>query len=214
MKSRNVRLFALLALLGSAACEDALTPGDLSETEAAEMAGAIVASTFSTMAGMGGEAPANGPARVPVSYSQSIDVTPQCPLGGEVRIEASSDYTGDTQEPGFELNFEARQEHNDCGVAGESGREFVLNGAPALEVELGIVSEDGESASWTGSFDGAVNWESEGFEGTCEVMLDFSGNVAGAGEMGQGSASFFMGGTVCGHAVEQQLSIGGTGSVG
>ena len=210
MKSRNVRLFALFALLATAACDEALVPGELTETEAAELAAVIMESTFANTAGLGETAQASGPAMVPVEYSQSVDASLPCPMGGNVGIEATVDYVGDTQSQAFELDYTMTQTHDGCGAETEGGRQFTLNGSPNLQLDIGIMSEDGQSASWSGSITGAIDWESEGFEGSCSMSLEFGGSA-----LAETSANFEMNGSVCGHSVQQTLSIGAnSGGVG
>ena len=209
MKSTNVRLFALFALLATAACDEALVPGELTETEAAELAAVIMESTFSNTAGLAQPAQANGPAMVPVEFSQSVDTSLPCPMGGNVGVEATVDYYGDTDSQAFELDYSMTQTHDGCGATTENGRQFTLNGSPNLQLDIGIMSEDGQSAAWSGSITGAIDWESEGFEGSCSMTLEFGGSAAG-----ESNANFEMNGSVCGHSVQQSLSIGNSGGVG
>lgn len=206
MKSSNVRLFALFALLATAACDEALVPGELTETEAAELAALVMESTFSNTAGLAQPAQANGPAMVPVEFSQSVDTSLPCPMGGSVGVSATFDYLGDSDAAGFELDYTMTQTHDGCSAASESGKQFTLNGSPNLQLDIGIFSQDGQSASWNGSITGAIDWESEGFEGSCSMTLEFGGSA-----LSENSANFEMSGSVCGHSVQQSLSIGGSG---
>lgn len=72
-----------------------------------------------------------------------------------------------------------------------------------VRVDL-VVEIDGVGVvDWTGAIAGAVEWVTDGREGTCTLSLEFSGHAEGDGV---GSAQ--LAGTVCGFSISQSVSIG------
>ena len=204
---REVRLLALVGLVGVAACsgDDGVSPGDLSDAEAQALAGVILQQAFASTAQIETTpAPAAvGPALVPVTFSRSVQTTVPCPLGGNVAVDASFDYVGDTEVEDAEIDFSITHLHDGCVVATEGGTQFTLDGNADAPLTLGItVVSDATGADWDGGITGSVHWASGDRDGTCQVGLQFGGSVT------QDAASFNMSGAVCGTSVSQQLDIG------
>ena len=208
MISKNVRVFALLALTSVAACgETTFEPGDLTEAEAMDMAGAVLYATFAST-----QAPPqqqSGLAAAEYEYMANIETTVRCPLGGEVAVMADVEVTGETEAETVRVEYTMTQTHSSCVVQSEEGREFTLTGDPSLAFNL-VVEADGAAGviEWAGDAQGTINWSTDGMEGSCPVSLDFGGGLEGESTSISGS----MGGTVCGHTFNRSFSVSGASS--
>jgi len=205
MTSKSVRVLTLLALTSVAACgETVLEPGDLSEAEAVDMAGAVLYATFaSTMAPPQQQ---GGFAAVEYEYAADVATTVACPLGGEVAVMADVEVTGETETETVRVEYTMTQTHSSCVVQSEEGREFTLTGDPNLSFNL-VVEADGMEGviDWGGDVQGTINWSTDGMEGSCPVSFDFGGGIEGQSTSISGS----MGGTVCGHEFNRSFSVSG-----
>lgn len=207
MKNNSVRLFALLGVFAVAACGDddptGLT-GDLSQTEAEDLAGLIFQLGFLNSLTLGIPQAVDGPARVIETSTVSLETTSSCPLGGTVALDATIVDTYDTETFDSSTDFSVVQTPNGCVVQSAGGRQFTLNGSPSITFAFLANSNDqGTDISWLGSMTGGLAWETEGRSGTCTVALEYSGQEAGSG-----AASFSIGGTVCGSSIQTEFSIG------
>jgi len=205
MIARSVRLLALIAVFTAAACseDDGVTPGDLSEAEAQALAGVILTQAFTSTASISTSPAqaAGGPARVPVTFTRSVQTTVSCPLGGDVGVDATFDYAGDTDTEAAQVDFTITQVHNGCVVSANNGTRFTLDGSPDLELTITIMS-DADGADWDGGIGGSIDWLTSDREGTCQIGLEFGGSVESQ------TVSFTMAGNVCGTSVDQTLNIG------
>jgi hypothetical protein len=204
MHMKSVRFLALVASVAFAACGDStdVVMDELSEAEAQELAEALLMTTFGNTGDVPQPATA-GPQTAPFQSSLEVDGEFPCPLGGAVAYDASLEISGDTESEAGTLSYEMTQVHEACVVASESEQQFTLNGSPGLTVEF-LVDNDGQGVvEWSGSVQGAVAWAADDRSGTCTASFEFSGHQAGAD-----SASGSMAGTLCGHSIQHQFSIG------
>lgn len=207
MNSKFVRLMAVVAAVGLAACGESsdLVMGDLTEAEAQELAGMLLLATFSNT----GDAPsqpsavAGGPQTAPYDYSSSFEGDFPCPLGGSVAVTAAFDASGDTQSEGGRIEYSMTQVHDDCGVMSEEHGQFNLFGAPSLTLDFAVDNNGQGVTEWGGAVSGAVEWVNDGRTGTCTVALEFGGR-----QEGDAALEAVFGGSVCGFQVDQELSIG------
>lgn len=205
MNRTTVRLMALVATAALAACGTTdLVVGELTEVEAQDLAGAILVATFSGT----GDVPqpgqgANGPQPAPFEYSYSVDGEVPCPQGGLVAVEAELSVQGDTESEAGSVTYAMRQVHQGCGVTSENGREFVLDGHPALELGFMVVNNGQGVVEWGGSVEGGVTWVTGDRTGDCDANLEFSGR-----QEGEQSVSGEISGTLCGFEVSRSFSIG------
>lgn len=203
MNARNVRVLTLLALTGVAACGETLVPGELTEAEAMDMAGAVLVATFAST-----QAPPTQPglAAVEFEWTADFDQTVECPLGGSVAIMSDVLVSGETESEMTRLDYTMTQTHNSCVVESEGGHEFTLSGNPDLALNLVVEIDGMESViEWGGDVEGTIDWQTEGKEGSCAVSFDFGGGLEGQST----SVSGTMGGSVCGVQFERSFSIGG-----
>jgi hypothetical protein len=204
MQVKSVRCLTLVASVAFAACGDStdLVMGELSEAEAQELAEALLMTTFSST----GDVPqpaTGGPQTAPFQFSQDVEGEFACPLGGAVGYEASIEISGDTESEAGTLSYEMTQVHEACVVASASEQLFTLTGSPSLTLEFQVDNDGQGAVEWGGSVQGAVAWVTDDRSGTCAASFEFSGHQSGAE-----SVSGAMSGTLCGHGIEQQFSIG------
>jgi hypothetical protein len=206
MRNKLVRLMAVVAAVGLAACgETDLEMAELTEAEAQALAGLVLMATFSNTGDVPTQpsAVAGGPQAVPFEFSNTFEGDFPCPLGGAVAVTAEFDASGDTQSEAGRIEYSMTQVHDDCGVMSEEHGQFNLFGAPSLTLDF-VVENNGQGVTeWGGSVTGAVEWVNEGRTGTCTVALEFSGRQEGADAL-----DALFGGAVCGFHVQQELSIG------
>ena len=206
MNSRLVRLVALVACVGFAACGDSTDPvEELTELEAQELASALMMATFNS-AGAVPQQPATspaGPQTAPVEYSFDFEGSVDCALGGTVGVVATLDVVADTESEAGTIAYSMTQIHDACGVVSETEREFTLWGAPNMVLDFTVTNDGQGVIEWAGQVDGAIEWETDGRAGTCQVTLDFGGSQAGAAALAAD-----LSGTVCGFEVDHQLTVG------
>jgi len=207
MQSNSVRALtlwtlALLAVFGVTACGDStdLVLSELSEAEAAELAGALV---FAAFEGTGSVQPPSSAQAVPYEYTETVSGTVPCPLRGLVAYSATVTATGDTEQPGGSVTYSMTQEHDDCAVATENETVFVINGAPSLTLTFNVTDTGTGVVEWGGSLHGAISWVTGNRTGTCEAHFEFSGRQEGETVVVGG-----LGGTMCGHSVQQEFTVG------
>lgn len=204
MKKNTVRLFSLLAALAVAGCGDATgVTGDLTEAEAADLANLIFQLGFLNSQTLGTPQAVDGPARVIETFTETVQTTASCPQGGTVGLDATLDFAYDSDTGDSSVDYSITQTHTDCAGQGPQGHSFTLNGNP--NVTFGLTADtnvQSTSTTWSGGMNGGLSWESDGGSGSCTVALEYSGSSAGQ------SASFSMSGTVCGHSISQNYSVG------
>jgi len=202
---RNIvrSMTVLAAATALAACgETDLVPGELNEAEAEDLAGVLMLATFDATSEQPTPAPV-GPAAAPFVYQGSVENVVDCPLGGSVAVAADIVIEGDTESEAATVDYSMTQVHQECGVVSEQDREFVLYGAPGLELDLVVATNGLGVVEWAGAVTGTVDWETDGREGTCEVALEFDARL----EEGV-SLDASMAGVVCGFEVSRSLSVG------
>ncbi|MEX2473192.1 MAG: hypothetical protein WEA34_13475 [Gemmatimonadota bacterium] len=203
MNRIHVRGVALAMLVAVTACGDSATEvvGDLSQAEAealAEVVGSTVfSSTTSEMPGAQG-----APARTPISGSESVSATVPCELGGTVGVDGSLEYSGDT-ETVINATFGLTQVHNGCVAESQDGIRFTLDGAPDVTSNVSMTVGENE-LSMEGTYGGAVDWSTDGREGTCSLDVSLSVDMSGMAESG----SVSMSGTVCGVTFQRSVTVG------
>ena len=204
MNRMHVRGAAIALILAAGACDDSPTNvGDLSQAEAealAEVVGAQVVNGAFSSRMQGGQA---GPAAAPVSYEESVSFTAEGEMGGTVAV--NSDFSGQADDETGEgsFSFTLSQIHDGCVAESEDGIVFTLWGNPSVTAQLDMEVAD-EILSFDGSFDGAVDWETEDREGTCTIDVTFSVDLDGGMETGAAQ----MQGSVCGIDFSKSVNVG------
>ena len=207
MNRKIVRLVALVACVGFAACGDStdLVMDELSELEAQELASALMMATF-TSAGALPQQPSaapGGPQTAPAEYSFEFEGSVDCALGGSVGVVATLAVVGDTESEAGTVAYSMTQVHDACGVMSETEREFTLWGAPNMVLDFTVANNGQGVVEWGGYVEGAIEWVTEGRTGTCELDLEFSGR-----EEGDAAMAADLAGSVCGFQVVHELDIG------
>lgn len=204
MRRISVCTTILVASVTLGACDQtAVVMGELNEAEAADLAGAVMLATFDATGSQPAAAP-GGPAMVPFESTAHVEVDVQCPLGGTVAVTADAVVNGDTETTAGTVDYAMTQVHHECGVMSENDRHFVLSGTPGLTLDLVVASNGQGVVEWGGTVSGAVTWQNDGREGTCEVSLEFSArHEAGV------SFDADLAGVVCGFDVARTLNVGG-----
>ena len=202
---KNRQLVMLAAALAVAACDSSTDPGDaLSSAEASALAAAILDLTLDAgIAETGGAAGAPGAAAAPVTFNYDAEGEGPCPLGGTMfaDLHVSGSYDSATLLGQLDLTVEAK--HHACHVkAEETGQLFTLDGAPSIKAQFRLTSKPDQTQALSGSYEGAVNWTSDGRSGTCSFDLDFSGSVNAA--TGAGTAK--LQGTACGTSISYEFA--------
>ncbi len=203
--NRNIfrSLTVLAAGVAFAACgETDLIPSELNEAEASDLAGAVMLATFSATGEQPAPAP-GGPAAAPYTYDASVESDVQCPMGGLVAVTADVLVEGDTESDAVEVDYSMTQVHDACVVVSENDRRFTLWGNPGLELDVHVWSDGAGVVEWGGSVVGAVDWVTDGRDGTCEVALEFGARVEA-----QESLDAELAGMVCGFQVSRNLTVG------
>lgn len=201
MKGNVVRFAAIAAVFALGACDSALTStGDMSEAEATELAGVIMENVMSNSS----SAPAtvDGPQLVPFSSNTTVEFTAECPLGGTLAVMGDASISGDTETEELEVGYTVSHTHNACVAMGEDGSLFTLTGNPDLELDMSVELVDGV-VFWDGTIEGAIDWSTDGREGTCVVDYSFEGMATP-----EQSASASVVGSVCGFTVSQSFTVG------
>lgn len=145
---------------------------------------------------------ANGPAGAPVQINTSVEFETACSLSGFVGVTADLVGTVDAEAGTGSLDLTAVQTHQTCRtVHVDSGKEFLLDGAPNLTADYAI-SWSGGAFDAVGSYQGALDWTVEGRSGQCEVAVAFDAE----GVLQQGAHSASLTGTICGRTVSHSIS--------
>lgn len=198
---RHVTLAAVVVL---AACgDDSVSPSTLTEAEAEELAGAIFsqslgqALTIQPVPAQTSEGPSA------VTFSETVDVTAPCPMGGQVSISGSIEGETDDQTGAGQIDFDMSVVHASCVVQGEQGTQFTLTGDPSLGFAFTMTTDGEQNASFSGSISGGIDWATEDKEGTCSIGFDLSGESSPTG------FSFQTAGTICGADVSRTVTVSG-----
>ncbi len=208
MNTNLVRFGILLATIGLGGCGESTTviAGELDEAQAQQLAGVVMAATFGSTGSIPQQQPAlgpDGPQAVAFTFATEIDTSVQCAGGGVVDIAASLEVAGDTQSDAGSVEYSMTQIHDACIVTSDAGTTFTLWGNPSMNVAF-TVENDGEGVvEWAGSVQGTIDWETDGFEGSCAVQMEFAGR-----EEADVSAEAELMGSVCGFDIDQSISIG------
>lgn len=204
MKS-SVRILALAGMLAAAACgDDGVSPGNLTEEEAQELATAIFSQSLFDALTLDYQQPAQtqgGPQLA--SYSATVESMGDCPLGGTVAIEAVVDVETDDQTGAGTIDFSVDLVHAACVVQGDMGTQFSITGNPDLAFDFLMSTDAEENAEFSGSVSGALDWSTEGKDGTCSIGYEFSGSSS------QNGFSFQTSGNVCGTTFSESFSFSG-----
>jgi hypothetical protein len=213
MNTRIVRVFALIAAVGVAACgdDDPVSTGDaLTETEVAALSSVVLGTAFSaTASGLAGVTPAavDGPQPAPFSYTGSIETTVPCALGGTVELDGSATVNGDDETEEFMVAYNLTQLFSQCGaLAEETDQEFTISGSLGLtataDFALGT-SQAGLSLSTDTQVSGTIDWSTDdGRSGRCAITL--SSEATSNGD----SISATTTGSVCGTSVSETFTYG------
>ena len=205
MKS-TVRYLAMATMLSMAACgsDDSVTPGNLTQAEVEELATAIFSQSFfdamTLNYGPGAQSP-EGPALA--QYTTTVETTGQCPMGGQVAIDAFVDVDQNDDTGAGTIDFSVELIHAACVVQGDMGTQFTLNGDPNLLFDFLMSSDAQENVTFSGSISGAVAWATSDREGSCTIGYEFSGNSS------QNGFSFQTNGSVCGTQFSESFSFSG-----
>ena len=209
MNSRVVRIVALVASIGLAACGEStdLVMGELSEAEAQGLASAILNTTFSSTDVVAQQQPAQspgGPQAAPYEYFAEFEALEvECALGGVVSISGSIDVSGDDETGAFLVDYSITQVHDGCVAVSEAESVFTLQGHPSLTLSFTADNNGQGLVSWSGTLQGSVHWVTDGRQNTCELALEFGGS-----QEGETAISGELSGTVCGFQVAQSFSVG------
>lgn len=202
----NVRYVALAAMVALAGCgdDDGVTPGNLTEAEAQELAGAIFQQSFANALQLDYQPPAQAPGGPAlVTYSESVEATGPCPLGGEVTLQGVVDGDIDDETGAGTIEFSVDLVHALCGVQGDQGTQFTLTGNPGLGFDFTMETDGEENFGFSGEILGNVDWSTDEEDGSCGIDYDFSGESA------QGGFAFNTEGTVCGVEFSHSLNVQG-----
>lgn len=201
----NVRFFALAGMLAVAACgDDGVSPGNLSEEEAQELATAIFSQSLFDALTLNYEQPAQvegGPQLA--MYTATVETSGSCPMGGVVAIDGTINVETDDQTGAGDVDFSVNLVHAACVVQGEMGTQFTLTGSPSLVFDFLMSTDGAENAEFSGSLSGAVDWATDGNGGVCSIGYEFSGASS------QNGFSFQTEGSVCGTTFTESFSVSG-----
>ena len=202
----NLRILALAATVVFAGCgdDDSVSPTNLTEAEATELASAIFSQSFfqalSLQAGVPAQS-ADGPAAV--TFNETVDISADCPLGGMVSLMGTTSGDVDDQTGAGEISITVELEHSGCVVQGDEGTQFTLTGNPNLAFSFNITTDGGDNSAFSGGILGGVEFATSEKDGNCSIDYDFSGEASANG------FSFATTGSVCGVDVSQNLTISG-----
>ena len=207
MKNNPLRFLAVLGVFALAACGDddpTGVTGSLSEAEAQDLVGLIFQLGFFNSLTLGTPQAVDGLARAIETSTQTVQTTADCPAGGTVSLDATIDYSFDTETLESSIDYSVTQIHNGCMGVGGQGQTFTLNGNPSVTFSLSAdANAQDTSTSWSGGMNGGVAWDVDGRSGTCTVSVEYAGSGSSSG-----AVSFSMNGIVCGTSFSQTYSIG------
>ncbi len=202
MRTTTSLAAVLTAALCLSACGDASTgpEGGLTKDEAGALASAIL--DLDVNAGLTGAGSAavraGAPAAAPSTFSYHTSGEGPCPLGGTMFADVGLSGTFDDATQQGKLDLTTSSKYHGCVVkTEETGQQFTLDGAPSIDAVLHLETKPNDTFQLSGSYQGAVAWQSEGRSGTCHFDLTFSGTVNQ--ETGAGSAK--LTGTACGVSI-------------
>ena len=197
---------ALVASVGFAACRESsdLEMGELTEAEAQDLAGVVLLATFNSTGSVPQPAQVgSGLQAAPFELTAEFETSVECPLGGLVAVTADITVSGDTETEAAVIDYSMTQVHDACVAMSENQRQFTLWGAPSLGMDFFVESSGQGVVEWSGAIQGAVDWATDGREGTCNLAIEFSGL-----QQGDAAVSAELTGTVCGFTISQSVSIG------
>lgn len=205
MKS-NVRAIALAAMLALVGCgDDGVSPGALSQEEAAELASAVFSQSLAEALAVDVGSPAQtagGPQLA--TYSETVEVSGPCPLGGQVALTGAVDGETDDATGAGTIDFTLTIAHAACVVQGEQGTQFTLTGNPSIVLDLSMTTDGQEGFTLSGSMNGLVDYAIDGGDsGSCQFAYGFSGESTASG------FAFQTTGSVCGVDVSRTVTVSG-----
>lgn len=144
----------------------------------------------------------DGPAAAPVTIDTTLEFQTSCSLSGFVGVAADLVGTIDAEAGTGSLDLSIVQTHQTCRMVHvDSGKEFLLDGAPNLTADY-AVSWSGGTFDAVGSYQGALDWTVEGRSGQCEIAIAFDAE----GVLQERATSASLTGMVCGRAVSHSIS--------
>lgn len=201
MNRRTLALLGSVLVLGACSDDAAGLSGDrLTRAEAALIAGDVTAkgdlvTSTPQVTPNGVESSATG---VPRTFTQDLNITVECPFGGQVQQVYSVKATMDLDAGNFLLDVTGTQQHVACAVR-HNGVTITLNGDPDIDMEAHVGTVNHQPQAHTLAIDGAFRWTaSDGRSGTCPISLDAVTNFAARTRTVQG--------TVCGHSYSETTS--------
>jgi len=174
------------------ACGDDVTGSGGDELTPTEV-NAIFAALSLAFADVGAGAPA-GPAQAPFDFDESITLTAQCDLGGNIVLSGSLSGSIDDVTFASDIDFTVIFDPNAC-IVSDGTNTFTVEGDPNITLVLNIVTT-GTTQAFTASgteTGGFTYTSSDGRSGGCEIDVTYSivGNDIGI-------ETIEISGTVCG----------------
>lgn len=111
-------------------------------------------------------------AAVPTTFSNTFDVTRQCPKGGNVRIAGTASGTGDRATHSLSLHTVATRTDTECAFETRKG-VLALTGSIVYDATLNIVN-GALSGPQTATHEGSFHWVRGAESGDCVVKLTSS----------------------------------------
>lgn len=190
--------------LGLAACgdddDDTTGPGnsgdELTVVETQALVEVLLGGALFGMGGSFSQASAGDLQAGSPPFSESINETESCALGGNVKLTGNANGNFDENTGAGNMNVKLDMVHAGCKGQASTGEVFTINGAPKLTTEFDWVSGE-TSFSFDGGMNGTVKWATGSKEGTCAVTMSFALAADYAGENYTGSST----GTVCGQSI-------------
>jgi len=184
------------------ACGDDVTGSSGDELTPTEV-NAIFAALSSAFADVGAAAPA-GPAQAPIDFDESVTLTAQCDLGGNIVLSGSLSGSIDDVTFASDINFTVIFDPNACKVS-DGTNTFTVEGDPDITLVLNIVTT-GTTPAFTASgteTGGFTYTSSDGRSGGCKIDVTYSivGNDAGV-------ETIEISGTVCGQDANDFETLG------
>lgn len=185
---------AAVALTLTACGGDSTAPDTegLDPAEAEALSSVIVSQAI--QAGFSAMGSAFGPQLIP--FSESVDGTQGCAMGGTVSVSGGLDGDVDISGAGT-LTMNLQMVHQGCRLQDPAtGYVFTIDGAPNLTATLDMQTFSDGSATMTGGNSGTVRWDLSGRTGSCVVSILWNGSVAAGG-----TTEVSVSGTVCGDPI-------------
>ena len=185
------------------ACGDDVTGSSGDELTPTEV-NAIFAALSLAFADVGAAAPAAGPAQAPIIFDQSITLTAQCDLGGNIVLSGSLSGSIDDVTFASDINFTVIFDPNAC-IVSDGTNTFTVEGDPDITLVLDIVTAGTtEAFTASGTEKGGFTYtSSDGRSGGCKIDVTYSivGNDAGV-------ETIEISGTVCGQDADAFETFG------